>query len=282
MPKPTQLLATIALASLVLISTPLFAQGKPIVPTAGQLELNEQGVEAVIAGNLPEAIHLFEASLALGPLNITHVNLGRAYQRFGECYKAERHFGLALDAPAIDNPTPKQVAATVNKYREELAQSCPGKVVVVCEPATIKLFVGDEGPLPCNGEELVRAPGDYLVRGELDGQLSETSVNVQPMKTSRAKLSISVSAAAALNPGSSPSEGGLETSVVRPPHVEPAANTGLYWLGGGGGVMLAGLALDIIPASAANGQYDALDFVPLALYAVGIAGVVYGVMLLMD
>jgi hypothetical protein len=49
------------------------------------------------------------------------------------------------------------------------------------------------------------------------------------------------------------------------------------WLGAGGLALGGGLALDLLPMSAHNHGFDALDLVPLALYAGGIAAIIAGV-----
>ncbi|MFU8802351.1 MAG: tetratricopeptide repeat protein [Bradymonadaceae bacterium] len=276
MPKRKPALFFLVAVSISLWTTTLWAQDT-VQPTTAQLELNEQGVEAIIAENYDEAVNLFQASLSLGRLNITHINLGRAYQRAGDCFKAEEQYQLTLDAPVIADPPPSQIGQTVRRYRQELQESCPGKLIIRCTPESMALHIGDEGPLACDGTELLRPPGEHLVRGELDGEHTEITVALKALQTERISLSLAPSARTTSEP-----EKTLTTTVAPPPEVEPASRASYVWLGAGGATLVGALALDIFPASASNGEFDALDFVPIGLYAVGIGAVVYGVMQLMD
>jgi len=62
------------------------------------------------------------------------------------------------------------------------------------------------------------------------------------------------------------------------PTAEPGAPKKRWlWIGGGVAAIGAGLAIDLIPASAKNEELDLLDFVPLVFYAAGAAGITYGV-----
>lgn len=102
-----------------------FAQsGELVEPTAAQLELNNQGVRAISARKFGEAVKLFQASLALGELNITYINMGRAYQYMNQCAEAEDAYANALQAPKVAEPTPAQIAAAVARYRDELDTKC--------------------------------------------------------------------------------------------------------------------------------------------------------------
>lgn len=48
------------------------------------------------------------------------------------------------------------------------------------------------------------------------------------------------------------------------------------WLGAGGVALAGGLVLDLVPSSASNGELDALDLLPVALYAVAATAVFLG------
>jgi hypothetical protein len=101
------------------------SEERPVVePTAAQLELNNQGVEAIVAKDFEQAVRLFRASLDLGELNITYVNMGRAYQYANQCEKAEDAYARALKAPAVPRPSPEKIAAVIERYREELKATC--------------------------------------------------------------------------------------------------------------------------------------------------------------
>lgn len=193
------------------------AEQRIVEPSAAQLELNDQGVEAIINRDFAQATRLFQASLDLGELNITYVNLGRAYQYMSECEKSEQAYMRALEAPAIPEPTPDEIAEVVERYRAELKRDC--------KPAA--------------------APAG---QAEDSGEAAETrSVQAPPTLT--------------------------ESSRGNEPY---------YWLGGGAAAIVTGVALDIFPSTATNQSFDALDVVPIGLYAVGVGALAYGVFLLID
>lgn len=192
-----------------------------VEPSAAQLELNDQGVEAIINRNFAQASRLFQASLDLGELNITYVNLGRAFQYLNECEKAEQAYARALTAPAIPEPTPAEIAEVVERYREELKHNC--------KPSA--------------------APG---------GNQADTK------------------------PGDTDASQGKSVQAPPTPAESSSSHVPYYWLGGGAAAVLTGVALDVFPASAGNGEFDTLDVVPIGLYAVGVGALVYGVILLID
>jgi len=187
-----------------------------VEPSSAQLELNNRGVQAIVAKQYSTAVRLFRSSTDLGELNITYVNMGRAYQYMGECENAEAAYAKALNVPAVASPSPDKIAAVIARYRVELDESC----VPV-----------DSSTVPTSPEQDVK---------EDEG---ERSVKPLPLPT------------------------------------EPAAssNAPYYWLAGGGAGIVAGIVLDTVPASASNGQSDALDYVPVGLYVLGGAAVVYGI-----
>ena len=72
------------------------------------------------------------------------------------------------------------------------------------------------------------------------------------------------------------------TAPVEPPPYlpspapEPRAKDRVLWIGGGVAAIGVGLAVDLLPSSGRNHQFDALDLVPLLFYAAGAAGIAYG------
>lgn len=198
-----------------------------VEPTAAQLELNNQGVTAISERNFEQAVRLFKASLDLGELNITYVNMGRAYQYLNECDDAADAYERALRSPAIAEPSPEEIAEVVERYQNELAESCEQKASAEAETEAEEV-----------AEESV-----------------EEVRSIQP-------------------PPSTPSE--------EPVDEESASMAPYFWLGGGGASVVGGVLLDTLPASASNGEFDALDVVPVGLYAVGAGALIYGIILLLD
>lgn len=212
---------TLALTcSIVLPISTSYAQSgdaQPTVePSSAQLELNNRGVQAIVAKQYETAVRLFRSSTDLGELNITYVNMGRAYQYMGECENAEAAYDKALEAPAVASPSPDKIAAVIARYRMELDESC----------------------VPVDSSTVPTSP-------EQDVKQEEIAKSVKPL----------------------------------PMPSEPAesSNAPYYWLAGGGAGLVAGIVLDTVPASATNGESDTLDYVPVGLYVLGGAAVVYGI-----
>lgn len=187
-----------------------------VEPSSAQLELNNRGVQAIVAKQYGTAVRLFRSSTDLGELNITYVNMGRAYQYMGECENAEDAYAKALNAPAVASPSPDKIAAVIKRYRAELKESC----------------------VPVDSSTVPTLP-------EQDVKQDDAERSVKPL----------------------------------PQPTEPPAssNAPYFWMAGGGAGLVAGVLLDTVPASASNGQSDALDYVPVGLYVLGGAAVVYGI-----
>lgn len=203
-----------------------------VEPSNAQLELNNRAVKAIVAKDYPKAVRLFRSSLDLGELNITYVNMGRAYQYMGNCKDAEKAFDKALSAPAVAQPSADKIAAVIAKYRKELKESC----------------------VPVD-DSVQPTPPEVDVNNTTvtdDSEQDKTTKSVKPLpKTADSSADTSGSAAP-------------------------------YWLAGGGVGILGGVLLDTVPASASNGESDALDYVPPGLYVLGGAAIVYGIYTLLD
>jgi tetratricopeptide (TPR) repeat protein len=135
MKRPTHVvLASIAIAALFLF-LPAFGWAQqqpgaePVTPSDEQQKLNDEGVEHLIEENYARAVAHFEQSLLLGELNVTYLNLGRAYQKMGKCAKAKSALERALVAPPVANPPEKLVTDKAREYLAEVEQEC------VAEPA---------------------------------------------------------------------------------------------------------------------------------------------------
>jgi hypothetical protein len=105
-----------------------------VEPSAEQASVNEKAVRAIDAGDYVVAINLLEESAFRQPLNVTWLNLGRAYQLSGRCQKARGAFDRVDGAPAVAQPSPAFVAKKLAEYR---AETCtPREQPVVAKQAT--------------------------------------------------------------------------------------------------------------------------------------------------
>jgi tetratricopeptide (TPR) repeat protein len=115
------------LAVLVTIPESAFAQASDAEYTTEQQKLNEKGVRAIISKDYVLAIAVLEESAAIGELNVTYLNLGRAYQKLGDCQAARAAYEKAKAAPKVRAPSPDVVAKKLEEYTDELATVCEAK-----------------------------------------------------------------------------------------------------------------------------------------------------------
>lgn len=96
-----------------------------VEPTDEQFDLNDQGVEALLEGNFDEATRLLRQAYDLGPINILGLNLGRAYQRAGDCEQARAILEGISELPAVEAPASDAVNERADDYLRELDETCP-------------------------------------------------------------------------------------------------------------------------------------------------------------
>jgi tetratricopeptide (TPR) repeat protein len=93
-------------------------------PSDNQVDLNANAVEAMGEDDYERAVRLLEASIDLGELNVTWLNLGRAYHRLGRCKEARNAYLAVVSAPPVREPSPRLVDAKAEQYLEELEETC--------------------------------------------------------------------------------------------------------------------------------------------------------------
>ena len=108
---------------------PAFAQGASdgagiVEATEEQVRLNDQGVRAISEEDYVKAISLLEEAKYLGELNITYLNLGRAYQLAGRCQKAREALEKVASAPKVEKPPPGLVESKAREYLGVLSETC--------------------------------------------------------------------------------------------------------------------------------------------------------------
>lgn len=274
---------------LMLCSTVATAEG-PATVSPAQAQLNDEAVEAVASGDLEKAVRLFRASLDVGELNITWLNLGRTLSKLGRCGEAEEAYKKTLEAPRVAEPTPLEVDAIVARYRLEMRETCGGFMLVECSPVDMTISI-DAGPdQPCPADPIELPAGRHELVGSYDGQTTTAYLDINGMETSRLALTIT--------PVEKPA-----TPVVTPT-APVASGGGTNWLGwtvfGLGAVVLGGAtALDVLVIQPdvqrledrdfdnqeafdkAKGDTGDLQTINLAAFATGGALLVSGVVILL-
>ncbi len=190
------LCAAILLATFWILPCPSHAQDDaqqaPIAPTQAQLDLNARSVKAASEGDLDGAVTLLEASLKLGQLNITELNLGRTLQRAGRCAEADKAYQRALTAPvaAIERPTPTEIAELVQKWRAELRDTCPGTLRLTCPQADVRVSIDDGPSKACTTDDITLPQGKHTLTFEAWSWRRQDTIQVLPMETVTAAASV--------------------------------------------------------------------------------------------
>ncbi len=264
-----------------------FAQGsepKTVVPTSAQLELNDAGVQAIIAEDYELAVKLFDSSLALGPINITFVNRGRALQHAGKCERAEESYEAAYSAPTMTEPSAANVAATIERYRAELREECPGKVLLECDPVTLQVSIDGESLGSCPQEPIELSKGEHHIRGTSMGKSVETVVDIAPLKLRRLTLKLDADTLTASGIQAADSSDGVRPLVVEESVAvgSGSSSTGYWLLGTSAAILAGGIVMDNVPATSRNRSYDHVDVVPVTMYVGGALLAIYGISSLMN
>ena len=179
MPRPPAHAAALLLLALL---WPAYAAAQERVkPSAEQLDLMDRGARANKRGDLSEAERLYRQTLGLGSLNVAWLNLGRVLQKRGACFEARDAFTHALSAPKVASPEPAQIRDAVDRYLDELLQSCPGRVTLSCSAPNLSLWL-DGQPAACDST-VELPPGTYEIRVRARDRERLTPVTVEAMQT---------------------------------------------------------------------------------------------------
>lgn len=207
--RPCLLIVTTLMATLA--STPAYTQdGAPaeeapedqiVEPSPAQLEMNQKAIEAVQKKNFDAAITFFKASLELAPLNITYLNMGRTYQRMGECVQAKEIYRKArITNLKVADPTPADVDKVLNEYEAELHRTCVyGELSVTCDPDKLDLYLNTRKIGTCPAEPMHVEEGEYVIRGSLDGY-EDKEIPVRVERVQRAQVTLSLAKKAKPDP----------------------------------------------------------------------------------
>ncbi len=266
--------------------------GKLVKPSAAQLELNDAGVQAIIDKNYDLAVQIFNSSLALGPINITYLNRGRALQHAGKCEQAEESYVAAYSAPAMAEPSAQSVAGTLDRYRKELQETCTGKLLLKCEPVEISVSIDGRNIGQCPSTPIALEKGEYRIRGTLMGKSVESLADISPMKTLELSLKVdapdssvpprqTVEQPRQPVPAYEVSEGvtppAFEGEVIGTPMSKGSAAVLL-----GAGLVLLTTAMVRTSTTDSNFEYFGEVAMPAYLYGSGILFSIYGLVRVLD
>lgn len=158
-----------------------------------QKTLNDDAIKGMIAGEFEKAIELLNESLALGELNVTYLNLGRAYAKVGRCQEALGAYDRMAVAPRVKAPTPEALYEILMQYRGELFEQCPGEVILRCSPAEIMVSVDGGEAQACPSAKFELSAGEHSFEGIAQGRTTTQTAEVRGMSTTYVDLRVDVS-----------------------------------------------------------------------------------------
>jgi len=283
----SQLIAVVALS--LLIALPATAQN---APSDKQRQLNRDAYSAMNQGQTDVAVQLYEESLAIAPLNVTYLNLGRAHQKAGRCDEAWSAFDSVPTAPTVEKPAPDKIAAAHVKFTDELVGSCPTRVEVRCgnEGAEVSI-AGDRRACPALFD---LTPGTHEVRMTWSVVQLQKTVYLGPGRRVLVEFDREPDPPVQAEPerepepvaGPAPDSKPASADVVVLRALERTDWGALALLGtavvlGAGSVLLDG-AIPQWPAYAHDRRVTAADFIPVAGYTLAVGALVAAVIDLAD
>ena len=231
-----------ALARCVLVVLLLSASATASAQDAQpQLDLYRRAYEAFQERDYAGAEALLRAALRIRDQNVLHLSLARALLMQHRCQEAVDELGRAETAPPVPSLGPAEVRARLAQYRGDVERMCPGSVRVLCEPADMRIRIGDRREQSCRTGRVTLMPGDYLVQGRVANRSVRSSVAVRAMREATVELML---AAPPDRAAAEPSRGPWRT---------------LGWASGIAGSLLLGtaLALDVALTGDAIDSYRA-------------------------
>jgi len=253
--------------------------------TAAARALFTEGRALAQQEDWPAAVDRFRRALALRPSPAIRFNLAASLVRVGRLVEASELARAVLrEAPARD-PARAPAEALLREIEPKIVQLTI-RLQAGAEDATVLL---DGSPFAAArvGVATPVDPGPHTIVARRG--LAETTrrVDLAPGSPAEVTLALPPPPAAPAIPAAptemQPSTNGAPEGAIAPvepvdgPEPRSPHRASLRWplLLAGAGLVGGGVALDLAPASARNGETDVLDFVPVGLYLAGaIVGVV--------
>ena len=186
-------------------ATAAFAEVKEVSLTTEQIELNNKAVKALRAKQPDVAIDYMRAALREkgDHGNVLYLTLGRAHQLKGQCKIAKTNFSLSETKPRVKGVPEDFVSKRLIKYRSQMAELCPGEVVIQCKDpgialsmvnTTTKAPVKVKNKAPRCGDRFTLAKGTYKITGVAKGvektETQQVDLTIKGDALSTAQLTI--------------------------------------------------------------------------------------------
>lgn len=230
-------LGILLFSCLASLASPALAQDKArekVQLTEQQVELNNRAV-LLLKEEPPkaeEAIDLIQAALRLGPPgDLLVLTMGRAHYLDGQCDKAKEYYDQTATAPEVEGLPQAFVSIRLDKYRQEMRETCPGEIAITCSAPDIVLTLEDRA-LTCN--ETVEMPaGAYTINASRESTDARISVqtNVIGMETTELKIDLGAPTITTTEPEETDktdkTDTGTETDIGDETKIPPAPKNSL-------------------------------------------------------
>ena len=298
--NPTMQLLRVLLVTVLILVAPIgAAQADDANNTAAAELVDEQARAYFKVGAFEDAAGEFARAYEIDRLPARLFNAGLAYEKAGNIHKASETYQKflsvegtgpkAVEARARKAALDKQIASGAQARSEAQAKQALEKQVQKHTRAANEHLrsgdyelaagafeeayqIGKDPELLFDKAEALRLGGlatQALAAYRLYRRTAPDGINAAEARQKQTTLET-----AALGPTSLPSA--TVTTAAAPAPVANKKSSSLGWvrLGLGVGAIAAGVAADLIPESASNHKFDAVDLAPVALYGLG-AGFLY-------
>ncbi len=194
---------TLMLVVVCVCNTASSQPSAPVKLTKDQTARLDQAAELVEAGQLEEALTIFDGLLAEAPVDLLWLNRGRLLQRLGECQKALDAFDKVQGAASLNGVDKATIMKPMARYRSELEESCPGHLTVECQQPDMALVARRTDATSVEstcGQKIDLQPGIWSVTGTLHGQRT-APVSVEIIGTRDASVNVGLDPRALVSAG---------------------------------------------------------------------------------
>lgn len=274
-----RLLALPVLALLVCLPAAALAQPSE-QDTAAARALFEEGRRLAGENRWGEAVDRFQRALARRSSPAIRYNLAVALEHEGHLVDSSEQLRAALLEAGPRDAARRAAQELLSTIEPRIA-----RLTVVVGQALVGAEISLDGhTLPSErlGVATPVDPGHHVVRSRLGTAEASRELDLAEGADQRIDAPVPAPHITTSTPPAGDAAGHQEermrTDIVERPRsaatrapARPSSQGGVSWpfVLGGAGLVGGGVALDLAPASARNGQLDVLDLVPLGLYAGG-------------
>jgi len=273
----------VTLYAALVIPSAVLAQSES--DTAAARALFSEGRALADAGDWDQAADRFRRALALRPSPPIRYNLAVALEHQGALVEASEQLRAAIrEAPADDRTRTsadtllRRVEPRIGRLTVRIEGDATDMEVLLDGRRLAPALVGVGAPTDPGHHRVVARRGGVETSAEGDLEPGDAAVITVAAPTSAGAPIVSPP------PGetAAPDDGddAAPAAALAPPETREPEAGGPDWMlvSFGGVAVVGGLVLDLVPHSAKNHEFDALDLAPVVLYAGGAALLALGIL----